>query len=111
MRTLAIILSVICFSNLVFGQVSGDIKRDQRKITKQIKYTVPYAKAGIIVFDIVVNRDGIITTCNIDRSTSTVTDNPIMKRAQGQIMQGLRFLKGNDYPQFHKGIVEIKTTQ
>ena len=111
MKLINLILAITFLSTTAFTQVSGVIQQDGRKITKPIKYTVAYAKAGTLVFDIVVKQDGSVKTCILNRGKSTVTDNPIMNRAKATIMNGLKFAKGTDYPQFHRGIVEIKTTQ
>ncbi|UKN03228.1 hypothetical protein K6119_06830 [Paracrocinitomix mangrovi] len=107
-RVLAI--SLFFITSTTFGQVSGDLKRDNRKVTKNIKYTVSYSKPGKMIFSIVVDRNGNVITCLIDEHKSTIRQGPIMLKSRDMIKNGLKFEAGN-YPPNHHGYVEINTTQ
>jgi hypothetical protein len=104
----SILLFFLLFGSLSFSQVYGEIFMEKRPITKDIDYTLYYSREGVIVFDIAVNNDGDVTSCNINKGKSTIKSTPMMMKAKNRIMQELKFEKGGQYPKFHRGFVQIK---
>ena len=105
MKTILLALTVL-FSATLFGQLSGDIVNDSRKIENDIDYTLySSTKTGILVFDISVNTDGKVTGCSFDKANSTCKSTPLMMMGKNRILAGLRFEKDNGYPTFHQGTV------
>lgn len=111
MKRTLILLTLFFFTHLSSAQVFGDISTDQRKISKDIEYTIPYSKPGKLVFDIAVDMDGNITSCTIDEKKSTITHTGAIMRAKNKIMTYLKFERGYHWPEFHRGFVLIKTVQ
>jgi hypothetical protein len=95
-------------TQFAISQVYGEIFMDKRPIAKDIDYSFYYSKEGIMVFDIAVNTDGDVTSCEINKEKTTFTSTPMKMKAKNRIMQGLKFEKGNGYPTFHRGFVQIK---
>jgi hypothetical protein len=102
---------LLAFSFYGFAQVSGEIATDKRKALKEIDFTVPYSKPGILVFSIAVNKDGKVTSCVLDEKKSTITSTSVMVKAKNKIMSQLAFEKGIGHPEWHRGFVTIKTVQ
>jgi hypothetical protein len=111
MKTTLTLLIISIFSSISFSQVYGEIFMDKRKIVKDIDYTISYSKAGTIVFDIAVNMEGKITSCELNKSKSTITTTAAMMKAKNLIIMGLVFERGYTWPKFHRGYVQIKTVQ
>ena len=84
---------------------------DKRKVDKSIDFTVPYSKPGKLVFDIRVNIDGKVTSCELDENKSTITASSPMINAKNKIMNHLVFIRGVGYPKWHEGFVQITTIQ
>lgn len=81
---------------------------EKRPIIKDIDYTITYSRVGVIVFDIAVNTNGDVTSCEINKEKTTVHSTPMMVKAKNRIIQELKFESGNQYPTFHRGFVQIK---
>lgn len=84
---------------------------DKRAIVEDIDYEVYYSKPGKIVFDIVVNIDGEVTSCELNKEKSTITSTGAMMKGKNLIMNHLKFESGYTFPKFHRGFVQINTTQ
>lgn len=107
MKTMFFLLLIAVSSNS-FSQVYGEIFMDKRPIVKDIDYTLYYQKEGVLVFNIAVNTDGDVTSCELNSEKTTITSTPMKMKAKNRIMQELKFEKGNGYPTFHRGYVQIK---
>lgn len=107
MKTITL-FTLIFLGNISLSQVYGEIFMDKRPITQDIDYTLYYHKEGVLVFTIAVNTDGDVTSCELDKSKTTVISTPMKMKAKNRIMQELKFEKGNGYPTFHRGYVQIK---
>ena len=94
-----------------FSQVYGDIFMDKRTISKDIDYTVNYSKPGKIVFDIAVDMEGNVTSCVLNEKKSTITATGAIMNAKNKILQNLKFERGYEWPEFHRGYVQITTVK
>ena len=81
---------------------------DKRPVVKDIDYTLYFSKEGVIVFDIAVDIDGNVTSCELNKEKTTIISTPMKMKAKNRIMQGLKFESGLQYPTFHRGYVQIK---
>ncbi|MBD3638999.1 MAG: hypothetical protein HUJ25_16715 [Crocinitomicaceae bacterium] len=104
-----LIFSLICTCG--FSQVFGEILSDKRPISKNIDYTINYSKPGKLIFNIAVDMDGNVTSCELDDKKSTIVTTTAMLKAKNKIMQYLKFERGYHWPEFHRGYVVIKTVQ
>ena len=105
MRTLFILL--LFTGNFCFSQVYGDIQEDKRKIVTDISYTLYANKTGQMVFDIIVNRQGKVTSCILNKDKTDITSTPTMMKCKNRIMQGLTFEVNYSAPERHLGEVLI----
>jgi len=104
-----ILLSVLFFiSNLTFSQIYGDITTDKRPVVNHIDYAIPGYSAGQLVFDIIVDEKGNISSCKLDKAKSTVKSTPTMMKAKNRILMDLKFEASPLYPKFHYGEIVIK---
>lgn len=110
MKTIILILFSF-ISHQALSQIFGQILLDRREVQELIDFTVPYSKEGKLVFDIRVNVDGKVTSCELVEEKSTITAMGPMIQAKNKIIQHLVFKKGIGYPEFHKGYVQINTVQ
>lgn len=102
------ILFVLIFaSNICNAQVYGDIQEDKRKISTDIAYTLYANTTGKLVFDIVVNRQGKVTSCVLNKEKTNITSTPTMMKAKNRILQGLVFVVDYSAPERHTGEVLI----
>jgi hypothetical protein len=108
------LLTLIAFSIPFWSaaQVAGEITNDQRKIAADINYQLPGGiHEGLMVFEISVDMDGDVTYCTLIKSASTVVSSPLMLKARNLIVSNLKFEKGPQYPQWHKGTVTIQVVK
>ena len=94
-------------STCTFAQVSGEIATDQRKIVSNIEYTIAGNQNGKFVFDIAVNKQGVVTSCVVIKAESTLVSTPLMMKSKNMIISGLKFEIGPGFPEFHQGKVTI----
>ena len=106
-----LILFLVCVSNISGAQVYGDLMMDKREILKDIDYSVSYSKAGKLIFDIRVNRNGKVTYCVLDSDRSSITAAGPMMKAKNKIMNNLLFGKALGLPEFHSGYIMITTVK
>lgn len=107
--TTTVLLFLISFAS--FSQVYGDLFTDKRGISGNIEYTVNHSKPGKIIFDIVVDMDGKITSCELNKEKSTIVFTAAVVQAKNKIVQNLKFERGYHWPEFHRGYVQINTEQ
>jgi hypothetical protein len=93
-----------------WAQLSGDLVESSRLVTDSISYDMDGTKNGILVFDIVVDRDGKVVECVWNRVESTVNSRVSSYEAKNRILMGLRFSKDNTYPPTQTGTVTINVT-
>ena len=102
-----LILILTFFSSLSFAQLSGEIANDKRKITTNITYEITGNQAGKFVFEIAVDMEGKVTSCVVLKNESTIVSTPLQMKAKNQIITGLTFERGYQFPEFHRGTVTI----
>ncbi len=106
-----ILFSFLFISSVGFTQLTGDVVVDGRKITSDISYTLEMKAEGILVFDISVDVNGKVTSCEWNKVESTVNSMRYAHEAKNRILTELKFQKGNGYPTFHRGKVVISSEQ
>lgn len=107
-----ILLSLVLLTSFVnIAQIYGDIFMDKRRVQNDIDYIISYSKPGKIVFDIVVDMEGKITSCILNKEKSTIIETGAMMKAKNKIIAGLTFERGYTFPKFHNGSVQITTVQ
>ena len=102
-----ITLLLLLSSFISHSQISGDLKTDKREIVKDIDYTIYSSKKGIMVFDIIVNRQGKVTSCTLNKEKSNVISTPTMMKCKNRIIQELVFGSSYSSPEWHNGQVRI----
>ena len=103
-----IILLILLTSQISFSQIYGDIAIDKRPIVTNINYGIVSNYKGQIVFDIVVDEQGDVTVCKLNRAKSSVKSTPTIIKAKNRILTQLKFRAHSIYPQFHRGQIVMK---
>jgi hypothetical protein len=89
-----------------FGQLSGDIKRDNRQLLDSPNFVIEGNQDGKLIFDIAVDIEGNITGIKFIAGESSVKSTPARMKAQ-QYLADWKFEKGTTFPKFHQGRVTI----
>ena len=93
------------------SQITGDLANDGRAVTGEIDFEIVGGEvAGIIVFDIVVDMEGKVTTCTLNKDRTTVNSTPLMISAKNRILKGLSFERGYAFPKWHNGEVQFNVS-
>jgi len=103
-----LILLTILTTQISFSQIYGDIAIDKRPIVKAIEYGVVSNYTGQMVFDIVVDEQGNVTVCKLNKSKTNVKSTPTLMKAKNRILMQLKFKAHSIYPQFHRGQIVMK---
>lgn len=111
MKTILFSFIILCLSNNAFTQVYGELMMDKREVISKIEFTVDYSKPGRIVFDIAVDMDGNVTSCELNEDRSTVTATGAVMKGKSKIVQQLKFERGYHFPKFHYGQVQLNTVK
>lgn len=93
---------------LTFAQVSGELATDGRKISGEFDFKITGHKAGLFVFNIGVDMEGIVKQCVLDATNSTIVSTPLMVKAKNHILANLKFERGYHFPEMHYGSVTIE---
>jgi hypothetical protein len=99
----------VIFSNIsaVDAQITGELAESSRPVVDSISFEMEYKKEGVLVYDIVVDRDGVVTQCIWNRVASTISSRQMSYMAKNHILTGLRFSEDNTYPPLQYGKVTI----
>ena len=109
MKKFAFIL--VMLSTCAFGQIIGPLANDHRAIVTNIAYEIVADTTGIVVFDIAVNMDGKVTSCQVNKAETTLHSTPLMITGKNRILKGLSFEKGYAFPEFHHGKVQFNVVR
>jgi len=107
MKFLLILLTIIT-TQFSFSQIYGDIAIDKRPIVNAIEYGVVSNYKGQIVFDIVVDEQGDVTVCKLNKKKSNIKSTPTIMKAKSRIITHLKFKANSIYPQLHRGQIVMK---
>lgn len=89
------------------GQViGGDLLADQRQLAEDFKFDLYDNEAGVIVFRVAVNREGIVTGAQLVDDKSTIVSTPVYIRAKDYVLK-MKFVPATYFPKFHHGEVQI----
>src|SRR5690606_13334969 len=110
MKTTTILL-LLFFTVSGFSQIYGDLFMDKRGVAKEIEYTVNHSQPGKLVFDIAVDIDGNVTSCELNEEKSTITFSGAVIQGKNKILQHLKFESGYQWPKFHRGYIQLNTVQ
>ena len=103
-----LISCLILWSQSAISQIYGDLAKDKRPIEKQIDYAIPAKYEGQIVFDIVVDEKGNVTSCTLDKAKTNIKSTPTIMKAKNKVLSQLKFKASSIYPQFHRGEIVFK---
>lgn len=103
-----LIIVVLFIGQISFGQIYGDIATDKRPVINQIDYGLAANYTGQIVFDIIVDEKGNVTSCKLDKEKTNIKSTPTIMKAKNRVLMELKFKASSMYPQFHKGEIVIK---
>jgi hypothetical protein len=92
--------------NAAFGQLSGEIVNDGRKLITPFNYLVKGTQNGVVTVEIAVNIDGDVTSVQVIPNESTLVSTPSLMAVKNHI-KTLKFEKGYHYPKFHRGRMKI----
>ena len=102
-------LILVLFSQWSFSQIYGDLAKHKRPIEKQIEYGIASTShKGQIVFDIVVDEKGNVTSCVLDKAKTNIKSTPTIMKAKNRVLSHLKFKAGYIYPEFHRGEIVFK---
>ena len=109
MKLFGLFISLL-LSTAGFSQLSGQIEIDERPIVNDISYTLEMKERGKLVFDIAVDVNGKVTSCEWNKIESTINNYRYVHTAKNRILSELLFEAGNRYPTFHRGQITITPT-
>ncbi|HLW39637.1 MAG TPA: hypothetical protein VKX31_04540 [Brumimicrobium sp.] len=92
--------------SLTYGQISGDITKDNRKPTTNQAFVIEGHVTGKIVFEISVDNEGKVTSAKVIESESTIKSSPAKIKARNHVMT-FQFEPGTWFPKYHQGRVAI----
>ena len=99
--------SLLLVTQLLFGQLTGDLANDKRPVMKDFYFEIEGHKPAQLVFNISVEESGKVISCQINKMASKGYSTPAMVKAVNHIKANLLFKAGSEYPQFHTGEVTI----
>lgn len=100
--------AIIFFTSFAaWSQLSGELLESSRPIVDSISYEKNSSKTGMLVFDIVVNREGKVVECIWNKTQSTVKSKIDYIETKNNILMNLKFSADNSYPPFQYGKVTI----
>lgn len=101
----------VLMGTIGFSQIHGQVKIDKRGVEKDISYDLTASsQEGLLILNIVVNRDGLVTSVTLDSERSNVT-HIILAREAKMRAKKLKFKPCYECPQYHKGILEFKVVK
>lgn len=107
MKNIFIIGIAMLLSFFSYGQISGDIVKDGRKLIDEGSYTMEGSATGTITFRISVNEHGVISSATVINKESTVKSTPIAIKARNYIVAHFKFEPGTWFPKYHQGILTL----
>lgn len=90
---------------VINAQIGGDLKTDNRGIIDSISFVISSKTTGVLVYNIVVDRTGEVTACDIDKVASSIKSQKSQYEAKNRILTYLKFEASNKFPVFHYGTV------
>lgn len=105
-KSIALIIGMV-FSATVFGQLTGDVVKDNRKLVKQGNYVIESHTSGTVVFLISVDAEGNISSARASSSKSTVKSTPAKMNARNYVVSNFKFEPGTWFPEHHQGELKI----
>lgn len=106
-RLLFVIVLLTGFGFKSQAQVYGELHSSKRRIVQNIPYTITGQTPGVIVYDVVVDEKGKVSSCSVDLERTTVRSTPMKVKGRNLITGQLQFVAGTEYPKFHRGQVKI----
>ena len=105
MRILLIVFLLV--GKVSLGQVLGDLQADDRQLSHDFNFTVYANATGELIFDIIVDQRGNVTSCQLNKEQSTVNNTPAMIISKNRILKEMKFVEGYIFPQWHRGQVKM----
>src|SRR5690554_795354 len=106
MRKIIIIMSFALLSIYGYGQVSGDVVRDNRKLITEQSFIIEGHVTGKIVFNIAVDSEGKITSAIAVDKESTIKSSPAKIKARNYVTT-FQFEPNTWFPKHHQGKITI----
>jgi hypothetical protein len=106
MKTL-LFISFGFFALNSFSQVlSGDVVNEGRSLTTNPDFKIKSTNEGVIVYEVAVNREGVITSTFYKADQSTIKSTPLKVEANNYL-RALKFESNTRYPQFQHALIKI----
>ncbi|RYM32539.1 hypothetical protein ERX46_14805 [Brumimicrobium glaciale] len=102
----AILFLMLFLTSTAYSQLSGDIIKDNRKLTTDLPYVIEGHITGKITIQISVDALGEISSSKVLDGESTIKSTPAKIKALNHVSQ-FKFEPGTWFPKFHQGIVVI----
>ncbi|HTO38748.1 MAG TPA: hypothetical protein VL021_10015 [Brumimicrobium sp.] len=97
----------IVVSFTLFGQLSGDVFNQGRKLTQSGSYILESHTTGKLVFAISVDASGEITSIKSIDKEGTIKSTPAKIKARNYISENFKFEPGTWFPKYHQGKITI----
>lgn len=106
MKKLNTLLIFLFFAFNGYTQISGDIVKDNRKLTTNLGYSIEGHLTGKITIEITVDALGNISSSNVIANESTIKSTPAKIKALNHLSK-FKFEPGTWFPKYHKATVII----
>lgn len=101
-----ILFFALLFTTTSYSQISGDIIKDNRKLTTDLPFTIEGHISGKVTVIISVNDLGEITSRKVLDSETTIKSTPAKIKVLNHISQ-FKFEPGTWFPKYHQGKIVI----
>lgn len=107
MKKISILFFALLYTVISYGQLSGDIVKDDRKLMTKNGYALQGTINARIVFAIAVNSKGEITSAKVLGDESTTKNVQAQIDARSYVMNSFKFEEGTWFPKHHQGKIAI----
>ena len=102
------LLFIIFFSSCFSQILEGDIVNDDRKMISNHSFIVEGPYNGFCIYEISVNRKGIVTSANLVETNIKSTP---AKYEIRNYLTTMKFEVGTYYPKFHHALVKLTSVK
>lgn len=106
MKTLLFISFGLLALNSFSQVLSGDVVNEGRSLTTASDFKIKSTTEGIVVYDVTVNREGVITSTLYKAEQSSIKSTPLKVEANNYL-RALKFEPNTRYPQFQHALIRI----
>lgn len=106
MKTILFISFAFISLKSISQVLSGDVINEGRSLVTKADFKIKGTTEGVVVYDVTVNREGIIGSTLYKAEQSTITSTPLKIQAVNYL-KSLKFEANTRYPQFQHALIKV----